>query len=219
MSILDELCFGCGLFIEDPYYLMLADHHWHLSCLKCFDCGVLLEQEKSCFTKNGRVLCRNDYFKCESSIFQRKNSSICARCHKLIRENDLIHRTEDGVYHFDCFTCSICQIAFQFGDEFGLKDNQIYCREHLFEYQSMNSQMIHDDSGYNTSPNETRHSSFSPPIYFVETDENQSIGYYQTKQKRLRTSFKLNQLRFLRSYFNLNHNPGWRICFFFDIKN
>ncbi len=75
----------------------------------------------------------------------------------------------------------------------------------------MNSHLILDDSGYHTSPNETRQSTkiddehfltFFDSSFYIEKENNQS------KQKRLRTSFKHQQLRYMRSYFNLNHNPG-----------
>lgn len=32
-------------------------------------------------------------------------------------------------------------------------------------------------------------------------------GQPQVKQKRMRTSFKHHQLRIMKQYFNLNHNP------------
>lgn len=63
MPILDRICSSCDLSIDDPYYLMIVNHSWHLSCLKCSDCGILLEKEKKCFTKNGQIFCKNDYIK------------------------------------------------------------------------------------------------------------------------------------------------------------
>jgi len=42
----------------------------------------------------------------------------------------------------------------------------------------------------------------------AETGEELSCGDSSTpRQKRLRTSFKQHQLRLLKSYFALNHNP------------
>jgi LIM homeobox protein 2/9 len=64
MPILERICVGCGTFIDDLYYLMIVNRSWHLSCLKCFDCGILLEQEKTCFTKNGQTFCKDDYRRC-----------------------------------------------------------------------------------------------------------------------------------------------------------
>ena len=60
---METLCYGCQTIIHDRYYLMIFDHSWHSSCLKCFDCGILLEQEPTCYSKHGRILCKNDYIK------------------------------------------------------------------------------------------------------------------------------------------------------------
>ncbi len=48
-------------------------------------------------------------------------------------------------------------------------------------------------------------------------NNNISHHHHHTRQKRVRTSFKHHQLRCMRSYFNLNHNPG-SIHFSFDNK-
>ena len=103
------------------------------------------------------------------------------------------------------------------GDEFGLKDETIFCREHLLDqYHRSEYRMINDDSGYQTSPNE-RSKSFHSEYLFCdstmftrqnEDDENSSNLFSSNRNKRLRTSFKHHQLRYLKSYFNFNHNPG-----------
>jgi LIM homeobox protein 2/9 len=126
----------------------------------------------------------------------------------------------------ECFTCINCNILLHPGDEFGLKNNLIYCRNHFLEQQSYNSNIILDDSGYLTSPNETRQLKLNEEdflnlsSYFIETeDDNQLNRSHHLKQKRLRTSFKHQQLRYMRSYFNLNHNPGLElICFYFQLN-
>ncbi|UJR23929.1 hypothetical protein I4U23_026901 [Adineta vaga] len=214
MPTMDQICFHCGLSIDDLYYLMIMDQSWHLSCLKCSDCGQLLENEQTCFTKHGYILCKNDYIKYVQSLFfnekRRSSSHVCAHCEQLIQPDEIILRAEQLIFHVKCFTCTTCNILLHSGDEFGIRENSIYCREHLFEE---NLSKIHDDSGYQTSPNETYKSkNYSDEIfssYFIESDKS-----YQSKQKRLRTSFKHHQLRFMRSYFNLNHNPDAK-----DLKN
>jgi hypothetical protein len=49
-------------------------------------------------------------------------------------------------------------------------------------------------------------------LHSHQTNNNLSSGshhhHHHTRQKRVRTSFKHHQLRCMRSYFNLNHNPG-----------
>lgn len=66
MPTLDNMltvCYGCRSLIDDRYYLMAVDRSWHLSCLKCFDCGMSLEQERTCFARHGQIFCKDDYIK------------------------------------------------------------------------------------------------------------------------------------------------------------
>lgn len=73
MPILDNnmltVCHGCRTTIDDRYYLMAVDRSWHLSCLKCFDCGMSLEQERTCFARYGQIFCKDDYIKYVSRGF------------------------------------------------------------------------------------------------------------------------------------------------------
>ena len=56
-------CAGCGRSILDRYYLFAVDQRWHVSCLKCAACDISLDTEVSCFTKEGKIFCKQDYFK------------------------------------------------------------------------------------------------------------------------------------------------------------
>ncbi|KAL8558171.1 hypothetical protein ACOMHN_035476 [Nucella lapillus] len=57
-------CAGCGRLIQDRFLLHALDRYWHTGCLKCSCCQAQLgEIGKSCFTKAGMILCRNDYIR------------------------------------------------------------------------------------------------------------------------------------------------------------
>ena len=56
-------CAGCGGCILDRYYLLAVDRRWHTSCLKCVHCKISLDSEVSCFTREGRIYCKDDYYK------------------------------------------------------------------------------------------------------------------------------------------------------------
>ena len=58
-------CAGCKKEIKDRYLLHAVGKFWHKTCLKCCECGVVLEQVgDSCFElKGASILCRNDYMK------------------------------------------------------------------------------------------------------------------------------------------------------------
>lgn len=89
----------------------------------------------------------------------------------MIRQDEVILRAKQFIYHLDCFTCVTCHIPLHPGDEFGLKDELIFCRQHYFEQQQLSydphisGRMLEigienhsigsgflDDSGYYTSP-------------------------------------------------------------------
>ena len=70
------LCAGCQLRIVDPFYLcarerslasnnVVPQQKWHSQCLKCVECGVSLEDQASCFEKNGNIFCKEHrYYRC-----------------------------------------------------------------------------------------------------------------------------------------------------------
>ena len=68
MSVINEICDRCGQSIEDLYYLKTMNRNWHISCLKCSDCGYYLENEQRCFYKNKQILCETDYIRYEYDI-------------------------------------------------------------------------------------------------------------------------------------------------------
>ena len=59
----DTTCRGCGQVIYDHFLLMVSQEQWHIQCLKCVDCHARLEDELTCFIKEGHVFCRTDYYK------------------------------------------------------------------------------------------------------------------------------------------------------------
>lgn len=57
------LCAGCGRKISDRYYLLAVDKQWHMRCLKCCECKLNLESELTCFSKDGSIYCKEDYYR------------------------------------------------------------------------------------------------------------------------------------------------------------
>ena len=60
-SALPPLCAGCRLRIVDKFYLCAVEAKWHTACLKCAECGVELENQLSCFERDGQIYCKDDY--------------------------------------------------------------------------------------------------------------------------------------------------------------
>ncbi|XP_031431331.1 LIM/homeobox protein Lhx9 isoform X2 [Clupea harengus] len=222
------LCAGCGGKISDRYYLMAVDKQWHLRCLKCCECKLALESELTCFAKDGSIYCKEDYY--------RFSVQRCARCHLGISASEMVMRARDSVYHLSCFTCTTCNKTLSTGDHFGMKDNLVYCRAHFetlvqgdyhpqLNYAELAAKgaglalpyfngtgatvqkgrprkrkspaMGIDIASYNSGCNENEAD---------HLDREQSYPPSQ-KTKRMRTSFKHHQLRTMKSYFAINHNP------------
>lgn len=55
------VCAGCGFKIVDRYYLVAVDKAWHSECLRCDECRRPLDTALSCFARQSRIYCREDY--------------------------------------------------------------------------------------------------------------------------------------------------------------
>ncbi|XP_047115616.1 LIM/homeobox protein Lhx9-like [Schistocerca piceifrons] len=116
-------CAGCGARICDRYFLLAADRQWHSACLRCCDCKLPLASELTCFSRDGNIYCKEDYYR----LFAVKR---CARCQAGISASELVMRARDLVYHVQCFTCASCGVPLAKGDHFGMRDELVYCRPH-----------------------------------------------------------------------------------------
>lgn len=57
-------CVGCGGQIHDQYILRVApDLEWHAACLKCQECHMFLDESCTCFVRDGKTYCKQDYVK------------------------------------------------------------------------------------------------------------------------------------------------------------
>ncbi|XP_062410565.1 LIM/homeobox protein Lhx2a isoform X1 [Sardina pilchardus] len=231
------LCAGCGGKISDRYYLLAVDKQWHMRCLKCCECKLNLESELTCFSKDGSIYCKEDYYR-------RFSVQRCARCHLGISASEMVMRARDLVYHLNCFTCTTCNKMLTTGDHFGMRDSLVYCRLHFEtliqgEYQAhfnhtdvstvkglgggtANSLGLPYYNGVATVQKGRPRKRKSPgpgaelAAYNAALSCNENDGdhldrdsHYSSgqKSKRMRTSFKHHQLRTMKSYFAINHNP------------
>ncbi|XP_046388476.1 uncharacterized protein LOC124157625 isoform X2 [Ischnura elegans] len=117
-------CAGCGRRILDRYYLMAVERRWHAACLQCSLCWRTLEGDVTCYSKDGRIYCKRDYY----MLFGVKR---CARCHDTITASELVMRARDLVFHLRCFTCFACGTALSKGDHFAMRHASVFCRLHL----------------------------------------------------------------------------------------
>ncbi|EFN77729.1 Protein apterous, partial [Harpegnathos saltator] len=57
------VCAGCGLRISDRFYLQAVDRRWHAACLQCSHCRQGLDGESTCFSRDGNIYCKKDYYR------------------------------------------------------------------------------------------------------------------------------------------------------------
>ncbi|VEL31963.1 unnamed protein product [Protopolystoma xenopodis] len=58
------LCVGCGRAIFDAVILHVQpDLEWHGRCLRCVKCSRGLGEDSTCFVRDGKAYCREDYHK------------------------------------------------------------------------------------------------------------------------------------------------------------
>ncbi|KAK3088041.1 hypothetical protein FSP39_013846 [Pinctada imbricata] len=229
-----SFCAGCGVRILERHYLLAVDKQWHTHCLKCSECKIRLDSELTCFSRDGNIYCKEDYYR-------RFAVKRCSRCGLGITANELVMRAKDYVYHLQCFTCASCNKTLTTGDQFGMKENLVYCRhdyEILFQgefFPVMNPGIpcgpgphIPFYNGVGTGVQKGRprkrknlsldHHDVCPPGMGIGHGDGpdrggdmlRQDGYGSQpppRQKRVRTSFKHHQLRTMKSYFALNHNP------------
>ncbi|XP_050101375.1 LIM/homeobox protein Lhx9-like [Anopheles aquasalis] len=118
-----EKCAGCGSPIRDRYYLLVADRAWHNQCLRCCKCLHNLEAELSCYSREGNIYCKDDYYR-------HFSARRCARCRNGISASDLVMRAKDLIFHVNCFSCLVCGQLLRGGDTAGIRDGRVFCGEH-----------------------------------------------------------------------------------------
>lgn len=57
------VCAGCGIKITDRFYLQAVDRRWHAACLQCCQCRNTLDGEITCFSRDGNIYCKKDYYR------------------------------------------------------------------------------------------------------------------------------------------------------------
>ncbi|XP_073845306.1 apterous isoform X2 [Musca autumnalis] len=268
-------CAGCGRLIQDRFYLSAVDKRWHASCLQCYACRQPLDRESSCYSRDGNIYCKSDYYSYSRlSNFSVFGTRRCSRCLASIGASELVMRARNLVFHVTCFCCVVCQSPLTKGDQYGIIDALIYCRTHYtmaregdtastslgpavvpgvggasaYPYTSQFGSPPNDSSSPHSDPTRIVPSSIfasashvmtglpQPPrqkgrprkrkpkdiealtaniANFLQTDLNTEYLDFgrgshmsaSSRTKRMRTSFKHHQLRTMKSYFAINHNP------------
>lgn len=121
-NIQGRLCVGCGGQIHDQYILRVAPNlEWHAACLKCCQCQKVLDENCTCFVREGKIFCKDDYVR----LFGTK----CEKCSRSFGPNDFVMRAKNKIFHLECFRCVACDKQLVPGDEFALRQEGLFCKK------------------------------------------------------------------------------------------
>ncbi|UYV70549.1 LHX2 [Cordylochernes scorpioides] len=208
-------CAGCDQLITDRYYLMAVEKPWHARCLRCSQCQTTLDSQRSCFARDGRIYCKEDYYRFVYTLSITYNDMS-------ISPSEFVMRARDLVYHVQCFTCEECGRLLTTGQTFGLREGTVLCRDHFTPPDPPpphkgrpRKRKLFYDSTPEVAPTAAGpeacclHHSAAESTDSCPEDQSCDPGRLGSvcRPKRMRTSFKHHQLRDMKLFFSVNHNP------------
>ncbi|XP_060655054.1 LIM homeobox transcription factor 1-beta isoform X2 [Drosophila nasuta] len=116
-------CAYCCQPICDRYIMRVADNSFHEGCLKCTACSMHLVH--SCYARDGKLYCRIDY----ERLYLRNR---CLGCGHKIAADELVMRSQESIFHLKCFACVVCGALLKKGEQYVVKQGQLFCR---FDYE------------------------------------------------------------------------------------
>ncbi|XP_053955560.1 LIM homeobox transcription factor 1-beta [Anastrepha ludens] len=119
-----EICEGCGRKIHDRYLMNVGESNWHEHCLSCCYCGIQLFN--TCYVRNSKLYCKLDY----DRLFSIKCTGCC---HPILPHEMVMRPIPSFIFHLPCFICYICRLPLQKGEQFLLRDGQLFCCRHDLE--------------------------------------------------------------------------------------
>ncbi|KAH8242323.1 hypothetical protein KR032_000546 [Drosophila birchii] len=116
-------CAHCCQPICDRYIMRVVENSFHEGCLKCTACSLHLVH--SCYAREGKLYCRLDY----ERLYIRNR---CLGCGHKIAADELVMRCHENVFHLKCFACVVCGALLKKGEQYVVKQGQLFCR---FDYE------------------------------------------------------------------------------------
>ncbi|XP_034658175.1 LIM homeobox transcription factor 1-beta [Drosophila subobscura] len=116
-------CAHCCQPICDRYIMRVLDNSFHEGCLKCTACSLHLVH--SCYSREGKLYCRIDY----ERLYIRNR---CLGCGHKVAADELVMRCHENVFHLKCFACVVCGALLKKGEQYVVKQGQLFCR---FDYE------------------------------------------------------------------------------------
>jgi len=201
-------CLGCCHHIHGPYVSTSTGVDWHSACLKCTACGCHLGDMRTCFMRDNKPYCKNDYF----HLFAPK----CANCKLGLVKGELMMSIREKKYHVQCFRCYACHNQLIPGDSFVCNDDgSIYCMrdyERLFSQHngSEDSRIIDAYTGIPGSNGIGTNGRMNGKGHVTGSDRGKDSGHGKRrpgKTTRQRTVLNEKQLTVLHTFYDNNCRP------------
>lgn len=179
-SATSNRCAGCREPIRDKFIFSVIDLNWHQDCVQCADC--LLKLNERCHTYEGKLYCRQDYW--------RRFGPKCFACEQSIERNELVQIIKGNrIYHLKCFTCSECNKQLKAGEQLHLIDGKRLLCKQDFHHQigcrsppssnyppnnnSNNKSNSCFQSATNSSPHQSQQHTISATYYTLMSNQKQ----------------------------------------------
>uniref|UniRef100_A0A8C8DAU6 LIM homeobox transcription factor 1, beta a n=1 Tax=Oryzias sinensis TaxID=183150 RepID=A0A8C8DAU6_9TELE len=186
------VCQGCRRVICDRFLLWVNGACWHEECLRCAACRQPLAT--TCYVHDSKLYCRRDY--------RRLFSAKCSGCLERIAATDLVIRALERVYHLSCFCCCICEHQLCKGDEFVLKEGQLFCKKDYEKERNLSS-----TSGDNSDSDKSRDDFEAESEHFVTAVKGSDDNKDPFRPKRPRTILTTQQRRTFKASFEVSSKP------------
>ncbi|VDD74372.1 unnamed protein product [Mesocestoides corti] len=223
-------CSGCRELLEPPsdegqFGVQTNDGRaWHSGCLVCAQCQCPLYNSgdvvSRCYAKGGQVYCRKDYICLFEESQLRRSTSPCLGCRQPLLPGNLIMHSPFHTFHFECFSCYVCGTGLLPGQPYLLHNDSPVCLHDFIQLQqktpppgdctkeiapALSQRRIRRAEHFTECLGNllASESFFTRPKAVLQ----HSPLYLSSRQKRVRTSFKHQQLRSMKAFFAKNHNP------------
>ncbi|XP_067933432.1 insulin gene enhancer protein ISL-1-like [Watersipora subatra] len=195
-----NICVGCNRPIQEQYLLHIHPSlTWHPSCLKCAHCNKYLDENCTCFLRDGRTYCKQDFYR----LFH------CSKCSAFLKVNEMVMRAQSRVYHADCFRCTTCRRLLTTGETFAERDGELYCKDdldfierNLLSSNDPDNLLCSDNNNHKMHPQDKRSS-----MLHENPCSNKIKRSKDGKPTRVRTVLSEKQLQTLRQCYGANPRP------------
>ncbi|KAG1687948.1 Insulin protein enhancer protein ISL-1 [Nymphon striatum] len=85
--------------------------------------------------------------------FSKLFGAKCAKCDTAFHKTDFVMRARTKIFHMHCFRCCMCSKQLSPGDEFALRDDELWCKADHQVNEKSSPDNLHSGVGDSTRKN------------------------------------------------------------------